>query len=123
MQVAAFARLRPLVFMGRRWARLHAVGLELGYSTGPYSDYNPDLGAGHTGDPSTTYSYDRVHWFQPQITYETRSYRGFNLLAGIGVEIPLATQGYHCFDGKLCAENKLGVLPTFTLGLGWALGL
>jgi len=123
LQVAAFARLRPLVFTGRRWARLHAIGLELGYSTGPYSDYKPELGADHTGDPRTTYSYDRVHWLQPQITYETRSYRGFNVLVGVGVEIPLATQGYHCVDERLCAENKLGVLPTFTVGLGWALGL
>ena len=123
LQVATFARLRPLVFRGRRWARLHAIGLELGYSTGPYSDYKPELGADHTGDPRTTYSYDRVHWLQPQVTYETRSYRGFNLLAGVGVEIPLSTQGYHCLEERLCAANKLGVLPTFTVGLGWALGL
>jgi len=123
MQVAAFARLRPLVLVGRRWARLHAVGLELAYSSGPHSDYSPELGADHTGGPRTTYSYDHVHWLQPQITYETRSYRGFNVLAGVGVEIPLATQGYHCLDERLCAENKLGVLPTFTVGLGWALGL
>src|SRR3954468_16428474 len=106
MQVAAVARLRPLVFVGKRWARLHAVGVELGYSTGPFSDYHPDLGTDHTGSPTTTYSYDRVHWLQPQIAYETRSYRGFNLLAGIGVAIPLLTQGYRCLDEASCSQNK-----------------
>ena len=107
--------------MAGRWARLHAVGLELGYSTGPFSDQTPDLG-GH-GDPHVTYSYDRVHWFQPQLTYETRSYRGFNLLAGIGVEIPLATHGYHSLDEAHRSESAIGVLPTFTVGVGWAMGL
>jgi len=123
MQVAAFARVRPLVFMGKRWARLHAVGLELGYSSGPFKDDSLDLGADHSGSSGPTYAYDRVHWLQPQISYETRSYRGFNLLAGIGVEIPLARQGYHCLNETLCSERKLGVLPTFTIGLGWALEL
>lgn len=123
LQVAAFARVRPLVFTAKRRARLHAVGLELGYSTGPFSDVPLDLGADHTGSSHASYSYDRVHWLQPQITYETRSYHGFNVLAGVGVEVPLATQGYHCLDEKLCAENKIGVLPTFTVGLGWAIGL
>ncbi|HYQ29338.1 MAG TPA: hypothetical protein VER04_19040 [Polyangiaceae bacterium] len=122
MQVAGFARLRPLVFIGRHWARLHAVGLELGYSTGPYSDYHPDLGTDHSGEPSTTFSYDRVHWLQPQITYETRSSGGLNLLVGVGVAIPFAAQGYHCLDEKLCSGSELFVLPTFTVGLGWALG-
>jgi len=122
-QLAAFGRVRPLVFMGKRWARLHAVGLELGYSTGPFSNAFIDSRADPSGGSGPTYSYDRVHWLQPQITYETRSYRGFNLLAGIGVEIPLATQGYHCLKEELCAENEIGVLPTFTVGLGWAIGL
>ena len=122
VQLAAFARVRPLVFTGRRWARLHAVGLELGYSTGPFRDYLAPAGDG-PDESLSTYSYDRVHWLQPQITYETRSYRGFNLLGGVGVEIPIARRGYTCLDPMRCNEQPLGVLPTITVGVGWAVGL
>jgi len=122
LQVAAFARLRPLIFMGKRWARLHAVGLELGYSTGPYSDQTFTSGAGHS-DSSASYSYDRVHWLQPQITYETRSYRGFNLLAGAGAAFPLWSKGYQCLAPSRCDSNQIGPLFTVTVGLGWAMAL
>jgi len=119
IQLAAFARLRPLVFMGKRWARLHAVGLELGYSNGAFHEYTAP--GAHGGSPSA-YSYDFVHWLQPQITYETRSYRGFNLLAGVGAAIPLASYGYHCLDPSSCNSNHLGPLLTMTIGLGWSTG-
>ncbi|HYQ04638.1 MAG TPA: hypothetical protein VER96_38455 [Polyangiaceae bacterium] len=119
VQVAGFARLRPLVFMGHRRARLHAVGVELGYSTGAYQDYTLDslYGIGSY----LTYRYDRVHWLQPQLTYETRSYRGFNVLGGVGVALPVAKQGYHCLDQSYCGQTHISVLPTFTLGVGWAM--
>jgi hypothetical protein len=122
MQFAGFARVRPLIVTAGRSARLHAVGVELGYSTGPFRDY---IAATGTGADSThsTYSYDRVQWLQPQITYETRSYRGFNLLAGVGVEIPLKWQGYQCIDPWRCGSNHIGTLPTITFGVGWAMGL
>ncbi len=119
MQLAGFARVRPLVFMAKRWARLHAVGIELGYSTGPFQYSLPPSGLGENVPIA---DYDRVHWLQPQLTYETRSYRGLNLLAGVGVEIPLASSGYQCRDEKSCGSNHLGTLPTVTVGLGWAMG-
>ncbi len=121
-QFAAFARVRPLVFTGKRWARLHAVGLELGYSTGPFRDFIAPAGDG-PDESLSTFSYDRVQWLQPQVTYETRSYRGFNVLGGLGVEIPIARRGYECLDATRCGSNHLTALPTVTVGIGWALGL
>jgi len=120
VQLAGFARVRPLVFKAKRRLRLHAVGIELAYSTGPFQDALPPSGLGeHT--PSA--AYDRVHWLQPQITYETRSYHGFNLLAGLGVEIPLASRGYHCLDPSSCdSHHHISTMPTITVGFGWALG-
>jgi hypothetical protein len=110
--------VRPLVFISQRWARLHAIGLELGYSRGPFKDFvvSPD-------SPASTYSYEGVQWLQPQITYETRSYRGFNLLGGLGVEIPFESHGYQCLVDSECGSHKISPLPTITLGLGWATGL
>lgn len=117
VQLAAFARVRPLVFMSKRRARLHAVGVELGYSRGPFDFFAIGERSG------LTYTYERVQWLQPQITYETRSYRGFNLLAGVGLEIPIEKSGFRCIDQWDCYSQPLSALPTVTLGLGWATGL
>jgi hypothetical protein len=121
LQLAGFLRVRPLVFRARRRSRLHAIGLEIGYAAGPYEDFIPPAGDGDS--VSSTYSWDRVQWLQPQVTYETRSYHGFNLLGGLGVEIPIAKTGYHCLDAMQCSTNHLTTLPTFTVGVGWALGI
>jgi hypothetical protein len=123
LQVAAFARVRPLVFVSKRWTRLHAIGLELAYSTGPFRDYTAPAGEPHGALFGATSSWDRVSWVQPQLTYETRSYRGFNLLAGVGAEIPVQHSGYHCIDRLQCSPNKLTALPTISIGLGWAISL
>jgi hypothetical protein len=120
VQLGAFARVRPLVFMGRRWARLHAIGLELGYSTGPFKDFILPVDG---GSAASTYSWDNVQWLQPQLTYETRSYRGFNLLVGAGVAIPVAKHGFHCLDEMQCRSSPIGVLPTVTVGVAWAFGI
>lgn len=122
LQLCAFARVRPLVFTAKRTARLHAVGAELGYSVGPFSDYRIPTGMG-SSEPISSYSYERVQWLQPQLTYETRSYRGFNLLAGVGVAIPIEWHGYQCLDPKRCNSNRISTLPTATIGVGWAIGL
>jgi hypothetical protein len=120
LQLAAFLRVRPLVFIRQRRARLHALGLEIGYSTGPFRDFLAPAGDG-LRPAYDSYSWDRVHWIEPQLTYETRSYRGFNVLCGLGAEIPIATQGYHCTDPALCPARRIAVLPTVTVGIGWAL--
>jgi len=121
VQLAAFARARPLVFVAKRTARLHAVGVELGYSVGPFSDYRVPTGMG-SEEPVSTFSYERVQWLQPQLTYETRSYHGFNLLAGVGVAIPIEWHGYQCLDPNRCTSRQIGALPTATIGIGWAFG-
>ena len=120
-QLAGFVRVRPLVFLQRRHERLHALGLEVGYSTGPFRDFSLGLADGQS--PNGSYSWDRVHWIQPQITYETRSYRGFNLLVGVGAAIPIAERGYRCLDVSLCSPSHISAQPTVTVGVGWALGL
>jgi len=122
LQLAGFVRVRPLVFTAQRTARLHAVGVELGYSVGPFSDYRIPTGMG-SGEPISSYSYERVQWLQPQLSYETRSYHGFNLLAGVGVAIPIEWHGYRCSDARGCSSNRVGGLPTATIGIGWAIGL
>jgi len=122
VQLAAFARVRPLVLTSNRWACLHAIGFELGYSTGPFRDYLAPAGDGPDSSLAT-FSYERVQWLQPQLTYETQSFRGFNLLAGLGVEIPIAHRGYQCLDALRCTSNHLTALPTATVGVGWAMGL
>lgn len=120
LQFAGFARFRPLVFMAQRTARLHAVGVELGYSVGPFEDHQNPLSE---SGPVSTFSYDRVQWLQPQVTYETRSFKGFNLLAGLGVAIPVKTTGYHCLDEPGCNMNHIGGITTVTFAIGYALQL
>jgi len=123
LQLGAYVRARPLVFTSRRWLRLHAIGVELGYATGPYRNYQMPVGDGETHSAYSA-SWERVHWLQPQLIYETRSFRGFNLLAGIGVAVPLASAGYRCLDAIRCSLHGLDTIPsvTFAVGYAWALG-
>ena len=113
-QFAGFVAVRPITFLSKRWSRLHAIGVELGYSTGPFTD--------SIGESYYAYSWDRVHWFQPLLFYQTQSYRGVNLLAGIGAAIPFAETGYHCHDVVACGGSGPSIhgLTTVTAGLGYA---
>lgn len=111
-QFGAFLALRPISFLSQRWARLHGIGVELGYSTGPFRDYSES-------GPGAEF-WARVHWAQPMIFYQTQSYRGVNLVAGLGAAIPFAKSGYHCDNASLCTERALGTLPAVTAGLGYA---
>ncbi len=65
---------------------------------------------------------DWLHWLQPLLFYQTQSYRGFNLLGGMGIAIPIARSGYRCEDAVLCGQNSLSVVPTISAGLGYAWG-
>jgi hypothetical protein len=115
-QLAAMISIRPVTFVSQRWARLHAIGIELGYSTGPYNDWE----LGGDGGSGATYRWDHVHWAQPLLFYQTQSYRGFNLLAGVGAAIPFAKSGYHCIDTELCGGPHINGAFTATAGLGYA---
>jgi hypothetical protein len=115
LQLGTYVRARPFVFTSRGEMRLHAIGVELGYATG-----------GFTHLPLYDYPvahWDWVHWIQPGLIYETRSWRGFNLLGGIGVALPVASSGHHCWEDATSTapcRHDLPVFPTATIALGYA---
>jgi hypothetical protein len=122
-QMAAYMRGRPLVFKGRSTMRLHALGIEVGYSTGGYTAYNV-VGSLMGDGAERVVHWDWVHWVQPQITYETRTWKGFSLLVGGGLAIPVARSGYHCRVDTAWnpCGRALSTLPSVTVALGYAWG-
>jgi hypothetical protein len=117
-QVGAFVQLRPITFVTHHFARLHGIGAELGYSTGPYSESIMDI---DYGAPVAGYAYDRVHWLEPMLFYQTQSYRGFNLVLGTGLAFSIAKSGYHCIGTEPCpAQQRTEFTPVFTAGVGYA---
>jgi len=118
-QMGAYARVRPLVFMRHASLRLHALGVEVGYSTGGATRF-----VGLTEGPTANAHWNWVHWIQPQLSYETRTWNGFSLLAGIGVAVPVARSGYHCLSEPSATpcSHALSAMPTLTGALGYAWG-
>jgi hypothetical protein len=117
LQLAGFARFRPLVAISGRSARLHALTLELAYSTGPYD--NSMLSVDGSGLTEPTWSYDRAGWLQPEVAYETRSFGGFNLRVGTGFAILLHDTGGECISAP-CDVQRPSVLPSVSVALGYA---
>lgn len=113
-QLAAFAAVRPLSFVGRRRALLQGVGIELGYSTGAYDD--------RFVTPSSAASWKHVHWLEPLAFYELRTLGGFDVLAGVGVAAPLAASGYHCDNPMYCSASEPSTIVNLTVGIGFAGG-
>jgi hypothetical protein len=117
LQLAAYARFRPVVGLNTRTARLHALTVELGYSTGPHE--NSFFSVDGSGSTEPTWRYERAGWLQPEIAYETRSFGGFNLRIGAGLAILLHHTDAECIDDS-CDVQKLSVIPSVGLALGYA---
>jgi hypothetical protein len=113
-QLGAFAAVRPLSFVSHRHGLLQGVGVELGYSTGAYDD--------RFVVPSSDAAWDRVHWLEPLAFYELRTLGGFDLLAGMGVAVPLGSSGYRCSDEAHCSSSEPSTIVNFSVGVGFAGG-
>jgi hypothetical protein len=121
--VAGYARFRPLYWTTSA-RRLHALTIELGYSTGPSNVLGPfvfghaeyDSRAGYLHEAST----DRAHFAQLELGWETRSARDFALRFAGGVA--MAVRGDWRCEGaegyKVTCPDPIAI-PTFTVGLGF----
>jgi hypothetical protein len=125
LQLAVFARVRPLIWENRRTRTLRALAFEGSFSTGPgvvrSSDLPLPMGDGQ--DPSGTLHWSRVSWIQGEVVYEARTVSGFSFTVGAGVAVPVHSQGPWCSggDAQWCSTNarfSAPVLPTMTVGLG-----
>jgi hypothetical protein len=119
LQLGAYVRGRPAVFLNSTGYRLHAVALELGYCAGPYSPWAVLVGDAVT--PSGIDRWDWAHWIQPSVGWETRSWNGVNAVVAVGYAFPVHSSGYRCVGDYPCRAD-LFAIPTISASLGYAIG-
>jgi hypothetical protein len=111
LALAAYARGRPIRGMGR--GSLHALTVELGYSTSAYDEFEPFA--------ERQVLSDRAHWFQFDLGWETQAPGGFSFRLAAGLATLLNPSGLYCENGEGEREEcspGARCLPTFTIGLG-----
>jgi hypothetical protein len=120
-QLAGFVRLRPFTWENRRTGTLRSLALDVGFSTGPYSNgvvktLLPGLDA-----PAPT-RWDRINWVQWEIVYEVKAVDGFSFMLGAGQAWPVSYNGRTCPAAPdPCSEKvTLSFLPSGSLGIGHA---
>jgi hypothetical protein len=120
-QFAAYLRARP--FYWERRKRALAIAMTGALSTGPYQEYDLDLGH---GDPrsETTAGLERAVWMQLDVSFELRARSGFGLVAGFGYARLVDSSGAYCRVGGVKQPGGCGPaeveLPTLTVMLGYA---
>ncbi len=121
LQLAAFARVRPLVWFYHQ-STLIALALEGAYSSGPGID--PALSPYGTSTPTGTLHWQQIGWLQGELVFELRTHSGFSFTVGIGRAVPVHFQGASCTgDSGWCSDNansRFGTLWTQTTGVGYA---
>ena len=127
LQLAVFARVRPLIWENGRTGTLRALAFEGSFSTGPtyYRPIDFLLGSGTESGLSGTLHWSRVSWIQGEVVYEVRTMSGFSFTVGAGMAVPVDSRGPWCVDELKgwCSTNASSspqVLPTVTGGIGYA---